>query len=236
MLWPNLPPSPTLRYRRQQRSPGQEERNGPNDSDYLDERAIQRAKSGQLDGFNELVERHHTAVFNVVLRTVRDSALAEDITQESFLRAWKAVGQFRGGSVRGWLMRIAINRSYDALRSRKRRPSDSLDALDYEPAPTWTSQATSAEHPEDFSMRAEVGAALERLLAGLPDDQRTALLLVDLQGFTYEEVAGIMGVATGTIKSRVSRARAALRDELLGNPESAELFRQRLRQFGEGAG
>jgi len=171
----------------------------------------------------------------VVLRTVGDISLAEDITQDSFLRAWKAIGQFRGGSVRGWLMRIAINRSYDALRSQKRRPADSLDALDYEPAPGWSSQATPAEHPEDYSTRAELSVALEQVLASLPDDQRTALLLVDLQGFAYQEAAGIMGVAPGTIKSRISRARARLRDELLTNPESAELFERYLRQFNGGS-
>lgn len=234
MLWPVLPHRRIVRYRERQLSSAR--RPGADEGDRLDQRAVARAKAGDIDGFNELVERHQTAVFNVVLRTVRDPALAEDITQESFLRAWKAIGQFRGGSVRGWLMRIAINRSYDALRSRRRRPSDSLDALHYEPVPTWSSQAEAPEQPESFSIRAELGQALERLLAELPEDQRTALLLLDGQGFAYREVAGIMGVATGTVKSRISRARATLRDEILSNPESAELFRQYLRQFDEGSG
>lgn len=229
MLWPISPPPHVLRYRRPPPSLRREGTNPANDTSTLDDLAIQRARAGDVDGFNDLVDRHQTAVFNVVVRTVRDPALAEDITQESFLRAWKAIGQFRGGSVRGWFMRIAINQSYDMLRSRKRRPSDSLDALDYEPVPAWTSQAPQSEQPEDFTTRGELSAAIEQLLARLPDDQRTALLLVDLQGFAYDEAAGIMGVATGTIKSRISRARARLRDELLTQPESAELFGRYLR-------
>ena len=235
MLWPILPPCRITRLRRRALASVGNQTAPADDSADLDDLAVRRAKQGQVDAFNELVERHQPAVFNVVLRTVRDPSLAEDITQESFLRAWKAISQFRGGSVRGWLMRIAINRSYDALRSRKRRPSDSLDALDYEPLPTWTSQSTPAEHPEEFSARSELGAALERILASLPDDQRTALLLVDLQGFPYDEAAAIMGVAAGTIKSRISRARAKLRDELQANPESAELFDRYLRHYHDGS-
>lgn len=235
MLWPISPPRRVFRYRQRQ-SPQATARDAARDDGAApDDLAMQRAKDGHVDGFNELVTRHQAAVFNVVLRTVGDISLAEDITQDSFLRAWKAIGQFRGGSVRGWLMRIAINRSYDALRSQKRRPADSLDALEYEPVPSWSSQATPAEHPEDYSTRAELSVALEQVLASLPDDQRTALLLVDLQGFAYQEAAGIMGVAPGTIKSRVSRARARLRDELLTNPESAELFERYLRQFNGGS-
>lgn len=235
MLWPILPARRVFRFRRRQ-SPQAPERNASRDDDaILDELAIQRARDGHVDEFNELVTRHQAAVFNVVLRTVGDMSLAEDITQESFLRAWKAVSQFRGGSVRGWLMRIAINGSYDALRSRKRKPADSLDALEYEPVPSWSSQSTAAELPEAHSIRTELSDAIEQLLANLPSDQRTALLLVDLQGFAYDEAAGIMGVAPGTIKSRISRARAKLRDELLTHPESAELFERYLRQFNGGS-
>jgi len=233
MLCPILPPRPTVRYRQRQATPPLRADAAADDSAHADERSIQRARGGDVEGFNDLVRRHQTAVFNVVLRTVCDPALAEEITQESFLRAWQAIGQFRGGSVRGWLMRIAINRSYDALRSRKRRPSASLDALDYEPVPAWSSQAAPSEQPEAFTMRGELSVALEQMLARLPDDQRTALLLVDLQGLAYNEAAGIMGVANGTIKSRISRALATLRDELLANPESAELFRADLRQSDE---
>lgn len=235
MFWPVLPPPHVLRYRRRQPVPEREGSGISDDTAGVDEIAVQRAKAGDVDGFNDLVQRHQTAVFNVVLRTVRDPALAEDITQESFLRAWRAIDQFRGGSVKGWLMRIAVNRSYDALRGRKRRPADSLDALQYDPVPEWSSQAAASEHPEDFSTRRELSVALEQLLASLPDDQRTALLLVDLQGFAYDEAAGIMGVAPGTIKSRISRARATLRDELRTNPESAELFGRYLRQSSDGS-
>jgi RNA polymerase sigma-70 factor (ECF subfamily) len=185
---------------------------------------VDRAKTGDADAFHVLVNRHQAAIFNVVLRTVKDPGLAEDVTQDAFLRAWRSVGQFRGGNVRGWLMRIAVNRAYDTLRSQKRRPADSLDALEYEPVPRWTSGVAASEQPEGHALRSELSEVLERLLATLPEDQRTALLLVDLEGFSYDEAAGIMAVAPGTIKSRISRARARLREEMRATTHDSELF------------
>lgn len=229
MLWPPFLPAHITRFRRRQRpesgAPAREPYAGQDD----DERIISRAKAGDVSSFHELVDRHQVAIFNVVLRTVSDSGIAEDVTQEAFVRAWKSVGQFRGGNVRGWLMRIAVNRAYDTLRSQKRRPAGSLDALDYEPVPTWSTSAAS-EDPQAYSTRGELSEALERYLARLPDDQRTALLLVDLEGFSYDEAAGIMAVAPGTIKSRISRARARLREEIRADTRSAELFDRFVRQ------
>lgn len=227
MLWPILPSSRVTRYRR--RTTSAEDSPQEQDRQLADEEIIARARKGDLATFHELIERHQGAVFNVVLRTVNDPGIAEDVTQDAFVRAWKSIGQFRGGNVRGWLMRIAVNRAYDSLRSQKRRPSSSLDALDYEPVPTWSTQTATTEHPEAFADRSEVSGILEHLLARLPDDQRTAVLLVDMQGFSYEEAAGIMGVAPGTIKSRMSRARSRLREELRAETHASELFDRYLR-------
>src|SRR5690606_33554022 len=118
MLWPLFPQPTIIRFRRRLAPvPARE-----------DEELVAAARDGNVDAFHELVERHQTALFNVVLRTVKDTTIAEDVTQDAFLRAWRSLGQFRGGNVRGWLMRIAVNRAYDTLRSQKRRPADSLDA------------------------------------------------------------------------------------------------------------
>ena len=188
----------------------------------LDERLIQNAQRGDLPSFNSVVARHERAVYGLCLRMLRDTAAAEDATQDTFIRAWTAIDSFRGGLVRPWLMRIATNRCYDILRAKSRRPAASLDAELFEVEPEWTSQANPEEHPESFTARVELSGLLERALATLPDDQRLAVLLSDVHGHPYEEVAEITGVAIGTVKSRISRARARLRDVLLEDDAARE--------------
>lgn len=198
-----------------------------------DEHLLRAAQGGDLDAFNLLVLRHQAAVFNVCLRLLRDVAAAEDATQDAFVRAWTGAASFRGGSVRAWLFKIATNRAYDLLRVRARRPAAALeaDALDLEPI--WPSQA--GELPEERVLRDELGIRLERALAALPEDQRTAVLLADVQGCSYEEVAAATGSALGTVKSRLSRARARLRQALTDDPGAAELFARFVRLDGETA-
>ncbi|HEY8447301.1 MAG TPA: sigma-70 family RNA polymerase sigma factor [Thermomicrobiales bacterium] len=193
-----------------------------------DERLLQAAQRGDLPSFNALVARHERAVYAVCLRMLGDSDAAEDATQETFIKAWTSINSFRGGLVRPWLLRIATNRCYDILRARARRPADSLDAVPFETEPSWSSQ-TPGEHPEAFAARSELSARLERALQLLPDDQRLAVILADVHGHPYEEIAEITGVAVGTVKSRISRARARLRDLLREDPASRELFDRFLR-------
>ena len=189
-----------------------------------DEQLVLRAQRGDLDAFNQLVTRHERAVYNVCLRLLRDAAQAEDATQDAFIRAWSAIESFRGGLVRPWLLRIATNRTYDILRAKARRPAQSLDAELYEVEPEWTSQSASAEHPEAFATRTELSAHLEQALGALPEDQRLAIVLSDVQGYGYEEIAQIMGVAVGTVKSRISRGRSRLRTVLQQGEAGRELF------------
>jgi RNA polymerase sigma-70 factor (ECF subfamily) len=198
-----------------------------------DERLILRAQHGDLPSFNSLVARHQTAVYNVCLRMLRDFALAEDATQDSFIKAWTAIGTFRGGLVRPWLLRIATNRCYDILRSQGRRPADSFDAELVEAEPKWTSQAEIAEHPEQHASRRELSIVLERALAELPDDQRMAIILSDVQGHSYEEVAQITNVAIGTVKSRISRARSRLREVVLAQEDAREHLERYIRPTSE---
>jgi RNA polymerase sigma-70 factor (ECF subfamily) len=204
-------------------------------ADEVDERLIRLAQRGDLDAFNQLVVRHESAVFSVCMRLLRDAAQAEDATQDTFIRAWSAVESFRGGLVRPWLLRIATNRAYDLLRSRSRRPTWSLDAEPFEVEPEWTSHATD-EAPETFAARSELASVLERALADLPEDQRVAILLSDVQGYGYDDIASITGVAVGTVKSRISRGRSALRTILRGNVEHRELFERFVRLTDQEAG
>lgn len=195
----------------------------PPDPNLEDERLIRLAQTGDLDAFNEVVIRHQRSVYNVCLRMLRDPAMAEDVTQDAFIRAWNAIDSFKGGLVRPWLLRIATNRTYDVLRAQARRPAQSLDAQLFESEPEWTSQAPVAEHPEAFAARSELSAWLEASLAELPPDQRLAIILSDIQGFSYDDIALVMDVAVGTVKSRISRGRSRLRDLLHERNRSGEL-------------
>ena len=139
-------------------------------------------------------------------------AQAEDVAQETFTSAYQSLGRFRGGSLRAWLMRIAANASRDALRRRRRRPEISLEESLENPA---FQPASGAESPDAAAQRSELNAELQRAILSLPVDQRVVLLLVDVQGLRYGEAADAMDVSVGTVKSRLSRARAKVRDALM---------------------
>ncbi len=167
---------------------------------------LSRARGGDLDAFNALVERYQGLVYNVCLRMLGETAAAEDAAQETFLSAYRALERFRGGSFRAWLLRIAANLCYDELRRRRRRPLP-LEAAAAVPAP-------AEQSPHQAYLRGELAAHIQRGLAALPPDQRLALVLRDVQGLSYEEVAQAMRASLGTVKSRIARGRARLRDYL----------------------
>lgn len=183
----------------------------------MDEAAlIEQAKQGDLDSFNRLVLAYQTSVFNVAYRIMGDSDSAADAAQDAFISAYKKLQTYRGGSFKSWLFRIATNACYDELRRRKRRPAASLDALmvlDTGPDAQGEAQlASDSETPEAFAERSELSAAIQNCLNALPDEQRMVVVLSDVQGMDYSEVAAAMQVALGTVKSRIARARAKLRD------------------------
>lgn len=198
-----------------------------------DEALIRAAQSGDLDAFNLLVMRHERPVFNVALRLLRDVGLAEDATQDAFIRAWQNIGSFQSGSVRSWLYKIATNRSYDMLRASSRRPAGSLEAEMVEIEPIWSAGGAGEESPDAHALRRELSIYLERALTSLPDDQRMVVMLVDVQGLDYHEVAETMGIALGTVKSRLSRARAKVRQTLADDVAARELFERYLRSNDE---
>jgi RNA polymerase sigma-70 factor (ECF subfamily) len=164
---------------------------------------------------------------------VGDTDTAEDVTQDTFLLAYKSLHQFRGGIFRAWLLRIATNRCYDELRRRQRRPAGSFDELGFEPRVEWSTLA-AGEEPQERAERLELARALELALAQLPDDQRLVVVLSDVQGYSYDEIAAITGVELGTIKSRLSRGRGRLRQALRGAPGGGELFARYHRRYEKG--
>ncbi len=180
---------------------------------------IQDAQTGDVNAYNTLVLHYQDAVYNVAYRIMGEPASASDATQEAFISAYKAIRNFRGGNFKAWLMRIVTNACYDELRRRKRRPQLSLDELteDNESSPLLVSEAVPK--PESFLARKELVNAIEHCLQGLPADQRTAAVLRDIEGYDYREIAEIMVSSVGTVKSRISRARAKLRECLQGFQE-----------------
>ncbi|HZT07175.1 MAG TPA: sigma-70 family RNA polymerase sigma factor [Chloroflexota bacterium] len=178
-----------------------------------EERWIRAARQGDVDAFNRLVEAYQDIAFAVALRTTGHPDDAADATQEAFLDAFRSISRFRGGSFRAWLVRIVVNACYDLHRSARRRPALSLDGLlEASDAEPWTDG--SSPDPEGVALTHETRAAIERALAALPDEQRLAIELVDVQGFSYEESAEALGCAVGTIRSRLARGRARVRDVL----------------------
>lgn len=198
------------------------------DRGVTESRALEAAQGGDTAAFNELVLMHQTSVYNVALRTLGHPEDAADATQETFIAAYRAIRDFRGGSFKAWLLRIAVNTCYDLLRRKQRRPSTSLDVMVEESGET-AGFADRKIGPERAALAAETVSVVEQGLMTLPDDQRTIVVLCDVQGLSYEEAAEVEGVALGTVKSRLSRARARLREFLIERGElPAELERHEL--------
>jgi len=175
---------------------------------------IASAQAGDLDAFNRLVLSHQDSLFNAALRILGDAELAADATQEAFLAAFRGLNGFRGGSFRAWLMRTVTNACYDELRRRKRRPTAPLelegnDGDDLE-SPRWLADPQLT--PEQQAEARELEHAIQHCLENLPLEFRTVVVMADLQGLDYTEVAATVRVPLGTIKSRLARARLRLRE------------------------
>ncbi len=185
----------------------------------MDEPAlITSAQHGDLDAFNTLVLNYQDVLFNTALRILSDSELAADATQDAFLSAFRSINSYRGGSFKAWLMRTVTNACYDELRRRKRRPTTPLepdtsngDEMD---SPRWL--ADKSMSPEQKLEADELEHAIQHCLDALPTNFRTVVVLADIQGLDYSEVAGATRVPLGTIKSRLARARLRLRECLQG--------------------
>ena len=191
----------------------------------MDEAAlIADARRGDVEAFNRLVLTHQSKAFNLAYRITGDGDSAADATQEAFLSAYRSLNRYRGGSFRAWLLRIVTNACYDELRRRKRRPAESLEEME-EASPTGDGVAiedvffAANDGPEASAERAEVTRAIERCLLGLPSEFRTVVILDDILALDYTEVASAMGSPVGTVRSRLARARARLRQCLEASRE-----------------
>jgi RNA polymerase sigma-70 factor (ECF subfamily) len=175
---------------------------------------IQDAKQGNLEAFNALVLLYQDQLYNTALRILNDEDLAADAVQEAFLSALRSLNNYRGGSFRAWLLRTVTNACYDELRRKKRRPTTPLEPEnadgDEVESPRWLTDPHAS--PEESLDQAELEHAIQHCLNNLPADFRTVVVLADIQGLDYTEVAAAIKKPLGTIKSRLARARLRLRE------------------------
>ncbi|MGD8404563.1 MAG: RNA polymerase sigma factor [Anaerolineales bacterium] len=185
----------------------------------MDEPAlIQDAQRGSLDSFNTLVLNYQDMLFNTALRIMGDQEAAADATQEAFLSAFRAIRSFRGGSFKSWLLRTVTNACYDELRRQKRRPTTPLEPEmeDGEEMDTPRWLADPSMGPEEEAEIDELEHAIQHCLDELPTEFRAVVVLTDIQGMDYKEVAASVRAPLGTIKSRLARARLRMRECLQG--------------------
>ena len=184
---------------------------------------VERAKSGDTEAFSEIVACYERFVYNTACRVLTASGQsvsdADDIAQEALIKAWRSLSSFRGDcSFSTWLFRVTVNTARDAVRSSARRPVISLTRQenDDEEPEIWDVPITSGDGiPEEAAERRETGEAVRRAVESLPDDQRQAIVLRDIHDLPYSEIASILGVEVGTVKSRINRGRANLKKILI---------------------
>ena len=172
---------------------------------------VQRVKQGDRSAFDLLVVKYQHKILNLIMRYVKDPSEAMDVAQEAFLKAYRAVPAFRGDSAfYTWLYRIAINTAKNHLVAAKRRPVnldfDLTESESFEPF----GMLRDYDTPERLALTDEIGAAINKAVDDLPEELRTAILLREIEGMSYEEIAAAMDCPVGTVRSRIFRAREAI--------------------------
>jgi RNA polymerase sigma-70 factor (ECF subfamily) len=172
-------------------------------------------QQGDRSAFDLLVAKYQHKILNLVMRYVKDQSEALDVAQEAFIKAYRAAPSFRGESAfYTWLYRIAINTAKNYLVAARRRPAAvDVDFADAEQFETLTKQS-DIDTPERLALTEEIGSAVEAAIQELPEELRTAILLREIEGMSYEEIAATMDCPVGTVRSRIFRAREAIEERL----------------------
>lgn len=181
-------------------------------ADVTDLSLVRRVQRGDKGAFDALVLKYQHKVVKLVMRYVRNPVEAEDVAQEAFIKAYRALPQFRGDSAfYTWLYRIAINTAKNALVSRDRSPIDfDLDLQNPDESYDMHARLKDSATPEALALTDEIRAIVDSAIAALPEDLRTAIVLRELEGLSYEEIAATMECPVGTVRSRIFRAREAI--------------------------
>ncbi len=176
-----------------------------------DKKLVERVQKGDKGAFDLLMLKYQHKIVNLVMRYVRDPELALDITQDAFIKAYRALPRFRGDSAfYTWMYRIAVNTAKNHLAAQRRRPTDvELDLQDPEQYDLHA-KLKETDTPEGVTLSNELQEAVERAISALPEDLRTAIVLRELEGMSYEEIAQTMECPVGTVRSRIFRARDAI--------------------------
>jgi RNA polymerase sigma-70 factor (ECF subfamily) len=181
-------------------------------ADASDLSLVRRVQRGDKGAFDALVLKYQHKLVKLVMRYVRNPAEAEDIAQEAFIKAYRALPQFRGDSAfYTWLYRIAINTAKNAVVSRDRSPIEyDLDRNSSDESYDMQGRMKDSETPEGLVLTDEIRSTVNAAIDALPEDLRTAIVLRELEGLSYEEIAAAMGCPVGTVRSRIFRAREAI--------------------------
>lgn len=173
---------------------------------------VKRVQRGDKSAFDLLVRKYQHKVVKLVLRYVRNPAEAEDIAQEAFIKAYRALPQFRGDSAfYTWMYRIAINTAKNSLASRDRSPiAYDLDLTDPEESHSVQTKLQDPDTPEGLALTEEIRGIVNSAIEALPEELKTAIVLRELDGLSYEEIAAAMECPVGTVRSRIFRAREAI--------------------------
>jgi RNA polymerase sigma-70 factor (ECF subfamily) len=181
----------------------------------VDQKLVERVKRGDKVAFDLLVRKYQHKVAKLIARYVRDRGEIEDVTQEAFIKAYRAIGGFRGDSAfYTWLYRIAVNSAKNYLESQGRRPPGNDIEVETAEMIESAEPLRDSATPERQLLRDEIAATVQRVIATLPEDLRTAITLREIEGLSYEEIAQVMDCPIGTVRSRIFRAREAIDTEL----------------------
>ena len=183
----------------------------------IDQQLVERAQRGDKRAFDLLVIKYQRKLARLLSQFIRDSAEVEDVTQETFVKAYRSLSSFRGESAfYTWLYRIGINAAKNFLVAQKRRASATTNGFDIEDAENFEegTQLRELNTPESELMSRQIAQTVHQTLEVLPEELRTAITLREIEGLSYEEIANIMNCPTGTVRSRIFRAREAISDKL----------------------
>ncbi len=183
----------------------------------IDQQLVERAQRGDKQAFDLLVIKYQRKLARLLSQFIRDAAEVEDVAQETFIKAYRSLSSFRGESAfYTWLYRIGINAAKNYLVAQKRRGLNTTNGFDIEDAEHFEggSQLRELNTPESELMSRQIAQTVHQTLQALPEELRTAITLREIEGLSYEEIANIMNCPTGTVRSRIFRAREAIADKL----------------------
>ena len=204
----NFPPSDESM---KSREPGDVDAGPPAGAEESDLELVRRAQKNERGAFDLLVLKYQHKVVTLVARLLRDPTEAEDVAQEAFVKAYRALGSFRGDSAfYTWLYRIAVNTARNSIASRQRRPLDYEAELSESEQNNVAARLKHDDTPEATVLSEEIRQTVNQAIEQLPEDLRTAIVLREIEGLSYEEIAAAMDCPVGTVRSRIFRAREAI--------------------------